>query len=55
LPPYIVLHVDLMASDPVKIMEAIKSTDNAPKAVVFPVKADTRKLLKECGLWTLKE
>lgn len=56
LPPFRVLHTELMAHDPVKIKDALASPDR-PMVVVLPLEgmppAEGEKLLRSSDLWML--
>ena len=58
LPPYRVLHTELMANDPAKIIGALTAPPaDRPMVIVFPrenvAPATTKALLKQCNLWLL--
>ena len=56
LPPYKVLHLDLLGRDVPRIKDALSSKE-PPKAIVVPYEdlsvQDAAQLLKDCGLWIL--
>eukprot|EP01038_Epipyxis_sp_PR26KG_P008836 gene8836-11927_t len=55
LPPYKVLHTELMEHDPTKIKEALQSSE-PPMVVVIPKELDVsaaKKLLSEIGMWMI--
>lgn len=59
LPPYKVLHTELMNHDPVKIIDAVTTTtQQRPMVIVFPHEGRstsvTKELLQKCNLWLLK-
>ena len=57
LPPFKVLHVELMAQQPAKIIEAVRSPDH-PLVVVVPREgmspSEAKALLQATGLWFLQ-
>lgn len=58
IPPYKVLHANILGNDPVKIKEAVTSTE-PPMAIVVSAEdvsvGDTEKILRASGLWVLTE
>ncbi len=54
MPPYKVLHTDIMENDVAKIKEVTES-DDKPFVVVFPKdfvdETSTKRIIKEAGLW----
>ena len=58
LPPFKVLHTELMAHDPAKIIDAVRSKDH-PLVVVVPREgmspAQAKALIKAAGLWFMQD
>lgn len=58
IPPYKVLHTSTLNNDAAKIKEAVVSKDH-PMVIVLPYEdltlAESEKLLRESGLWVLKD
>lgn len=58
MPPYKVLHADLLGRDVARLKDALASKE-PPKALVIPYEglavADAVTLLKDIGLWIIKE
>jgi hypothetical protein len=56
MPPYQVLHTDIMENDPTKIKGAVEAVDK-PFVVVFSRdykdQSSTKKIMMETGLWYL--
>jgi len=58
LPPYAVLHVELLGYDSSKLRDALASKDK-PQVVIIPseglTSADAQKLLRDSGLWFIED